>query len=116
MVPNVEISAFDIEEPAAAKMPSEHSLLSPWSVYSRLSMLLGAQGKLGNSCSTEQQIQGCPWWKVSFYPQESCVLFQEAVSISLGGYNYPSITQNQDDTSQAQHDPKEWLKLQMPCL
>lgn len=50
MVPNVEISAFDIEEPAAAKMPSEHSLLSPWSPYSRLSMLLGAQGKPGNSC------------------------------------------------------------------
>lgn len=62
----------------------EHSFISPWSPYSRLSMLFGAPGETWNLlCSTEQQIQGLPWWKVSFYPWESSALFQEAVSIRV---------------------------------
>lgn len=64
----------------------KHSFISPWSPYSRLSMILGVPGETWKFlCSTKQQIQGLPWWKLSFYPWESSAMFQETVSSLLGG-------------------------------
>lgn len=62
-------------------------------------------------CSTQQQmdtrdVHGAKW---VFIPKKALSCSKKLKALGLVGYNYLRIIQNQDDTSQAQSDPKGFL-------